>query len=327
MDVDLDYQYELSEEEVEERDEEGGEDEEDEEGEDGEGEEKEEDEKEQTTVSPRAKRKKGENGRDSLAYVSRMEDERQLQQNLHVLKAWRGRQNLSEHTAAIVLHVYTQLKLQHQLSVKKSGRRKKINFVKETARLTGCGVKTVSNLYRKWHFRAQKDQDSQTAVVTAGSRGNFCRKATRIPSTAYVGALVRQFIRDRRINQERVTATQVLGMLRENRIVNIKESPLGGDDENDYESALRVMRSYLTREGFVRGVRQAVGFPPQNKDVIARYIGALFQNRSRPPHDRLREVCFDRYAFSFMKVRIIVALYNLQVVFDAQYLSYLPCQV
>lgn len=182
---------------------------------------------------------KGGNGvRQNVPF---MQDETDLEEAKARFRGLRGQSTLAPQTISVLLHVYAQLKLDYQRSLRGPGRKRKkrLNIAKEVARLTGCSDRVVTQKYRQWYFNT-------TSHLVEPKRGNFAPKKRRIPQTKVLGFAIRRFVRMKRLKQERVTATQVLTELRRLGAVQVKESQPGLDEEKDYLAALRAtqVRTY-----------------------------------------------------------------------------------
>lgn len=106
--------------------------------------------------------------------------------------------------------------------------------------------------------------------------------------------LIRDFVRQKRLNRERVTATEVLHFLHENNLISVKTHSSGDFDERDYANALRAVQRLLRRNGFQRGPKTgAVRINPNHVAARNRYLRILLENRALPPNLRLTEVYSD----------------------------------
>ena len=212
------------------------------------------------------------------------EDEAVLEARLSQLRAARGGFTLSSQTLAVLLHLYTQLKLDYQKAKKKKGRNaKRSDFAKEVARLTGCSRRIIETRYRACVMGEEK----ALAVV---ERGNHKAKPRRIPKTKALQFAIRRFLRSRRKKQQRVTSTQVLEELRRQKAIDVKQTQPGLDDERDYRAALRATQRWIKLVGFKRGIRDNVGFPEETKRKLCHYIKTFMSNRALPPGQQRREV-------------------------------------
>ena len=212
------------------------------------------------------------------------EDEAVLEARLSQLRAARGGFTLSSQTLAVLLHLYTQLKLDYQKDKKKKGRNsKRPHFAKEVARLTGCSERVIKERYRACVMGEQQ----ALAVV---ERGNHKAKPRRIPRTKALQFAIRRFLRNRRKKQQRVTSTQVLEELRRQKVIEVKQTQPGLDDEKDYRAALRLTQQWIKVVGFTRGIRDHVGLPDTTKLKLGHYIQAFMANRALPPGQQRREV-------------------------------------
>eukprot|EP00977_Amphora_coffeiformis_P004960 scaffold1057_cov154-Amphora_coffeaeformis.AAC.5 len=114
----------------------------------------------------------------------------------------------------------------------------------------------------------------------------------RIPPTKENVILVRDFVRDFRLQRKRVTAVQVTHYLIEKHILQVPEDA-GEYQKKDFRTALRCVQRFLVRMGYLRGKKK--GIRPktdviEKRDVfLKKYIG----NSLLPPEQRLREVYTD----------------------------------
>jgi transposase len=127
-----------------------------------------------------------------------------------------------------------------------------------------------------------------------GRSGNRDRRQTRIPRTKTVQIMIREFVRGKRINRERVTAKEVLGKLVDEGILHIPHNEDGTFEEKAFESAYRNVRSWLQSCGYQRGKRTGNIIPNPELTVKRNdYLRQFFDNRSKPAESRLREVYLD----------------------------------
>jgi len=128
----------------------------------------------------------------------------------------------------------------------------------------------------------------------AVGKGNRSVHVTRLPRNETMRVFVQQFVRQKRVTRERVTATQVLQHLIESGKIEVPVGPDGLHPKKPYDSALRAVRRFLSSFGYRRG--QRTGNIVQKQSVIlARdtYLVAFTSNRELPQEDRLREVFLD----------------------------------
>jgi transposase len=137
-------------------------------------------------------------------------------------------------------------------------------------------------------------------IYTSGSNGNIGRtgnrqkKGTRIPETNKVEIQVRDFVRGERKMRRRVTARQVLDYFMRERLLFIPSDEHGVFMKTPFETALRQVRRWVERRGYQRGKRTG-NLVPKESVLIHRnkYLRALFENRAKPPGERMREVYLD----------------------------------
>eukprot|EP01147_Barroeca_monosierra_P006313 gene6314-7476_t len=89
-------------------------------------------------------------------------------------------------------------------------------------KLLGCSSRTVGDALARWNAGTR----SSDTVSTAGGRGRHGPQVTRVPMTRQALTSTQEFVREKRIGQERVTATQVLDFLIERKIVDVRQGTL-----------------------------------------------------------------------------------------------------
>jgi len=127
-----------------------------------------------------------------------------------------------------------------------------------------------------------------------GRSGNTSDKPTRIPRTKKVEILIRDFVREKRKYRERVTAVQVMDFLTETKVNGKSLLVVDRDDIKSYNAAIRGVQRLLLRLGYQRGKRTG-NIIPNAANLLQReeYLLRFFDNRSKPPGERLREVYTD----------------------------------
>ena len=159
--------------------------------------------------------------------------------------------------------------------------------------LLGFGKATVSRVLAHWNQVKREHQGLPTALTITKNQGKGGKHVRRIPPTQVVKNMCRDYVMKCRLNQERVTATQVLHMLRDKGILSVKQDLLGGDDPKDYKAAVRALQRYLVDNGFERGRKAAPKNTDQQRNQLAHFLVELIKNRLLPPDKRLREVSTD----------------------------------
>ncbi|KAH9087757.1 hypothetical protein LEN26_019822 [Aphanomyces euteiches] len=134
------------------------------------------------------------------------------------------------------------------------------------ATILGRGIKTVQSVW--------SDYCNQNDVVVALPPANRNTHATRIPHTKQVMEDVLEFVRMRRLNQERVVAKDVLSML-------VAKKHIRYDNENEKQSAaaLRATQAYLSKHGFKRGSQRG-GYGLSHDVIVKRDMYVSFIARS-----------------------------------------------
>ncbi|EGD78711.1 hypothetical protein PTSG_01691 [Salpingoeca rosetta] len=224
--------------------------------------------------------------------TSRNQTNDELAQEMTALRKLRGRSTLDQQSVALVLHCYLALK-QKQISdqSKSSGAKTKMNYQNTVAHLLGLSANTVGKAYARWNAaKREAGGGPPSTVPVAGLRGNFNKKDTRVPVTNATLVGVREYVREQRAAQKRVTAGNVLEYLIERDVISVKKSQLGHHDKKDYEAATVAVQRFLRRAGYTRGTWHSIA--PNEKHLRMRdaYIKAILDNRAAPPASRLREV-------------------------------------
>jgi hypothetical protein len=106
---------------------------------------------------------------------------------------------------------------------------------------------------------------------------------------------IQDFFHGCRMNRQRVTARQVLDFFVEQKHLAIPRDPLGRYEMLPFNTAYRVVQKWLTEfGGYERGKRKGNLVPsPQNVAKKHHYLRSFFDNRAKPPRERLREVRTD----------------------------------
>ena len=217
-----------------------------------------------------------------------------IDEQIHLLKELRGSGNLAREDKINVLFVYFGLYREYVEKKKKhKGRLGPANIQERTAAILKRSKHVVADIVKGWTDGAASADMREAAVEESGQRGNFKEKQSRVPHTKKVYFQLRDFVREKRQNRERVTGAQILDHLASEQVVTIK-STNNIADAKDYKAALRAVQRYLIRRGFQRGKR--TGNISINEDHIAwrnMYLRTLRDNRALPIADRRREVYLD----------------------------------
>jgi hypothetical protein len=131
---------------------------------------------------------------------------------------------------------------------------------------------------------------------SGGTRsGNSGAKVPRIPRTIALQISVRDFVRSRRMNWQRVTARQVLDFFVQQKNLIIPVDETGRYQLLPFKSAYRGVQRWLSEfGGYERGKPKGNLVPsPQNVAKKHHYLRTFFANRAKPPGERLREVYTD----------------------------------
>lgn len=203
----------------------------------------------------------------------------------------RAHQVLTREERIDILRVYFSLKVRH-LNTGFS-----VDLHAEVAFLLGRAKGTVSKVVKEWGNVAITDgataSDFEVVISPLKTRGNRNSKVSVVPNTPSVRYMVRDYVRERRLRCQRVTARQIMDFL-------VEKGVLQQNSENDLlspttiQSLIRAVQRYLIRSGFCRG-KKARKFTVKYEHVAwrNRYIRLLLKNRSLPLNERLREVYLD----------------------------------
>ena len=158
----------------------------------------------------------------------------------------------------------------------------------------GIGSATYSAIMQS-HFGMDYNKKESRTAYESGDRGNFTDKATRIPQTSNMQGRIRHFVRIEQQNRKRVTGKQVLEMLIDEGILFVPKDNDGKYLKKEYDSAYRITRLWLSRNGYRRGKRKGNLALRENirvkRDV---FLKEFFANRAETdPSKRLREVFLD----------------------------------
>ncbi|KAG9399263.1 CAP-Gly domain-containing linker protein 4 [Aphanomyces cochlioides] len=123
------------------------------------------------------------------------------------------------------------------------------------AKILGRGIKTVQSVWSD--YLAQQD------MLVALPPANRKNHSSHIPNTKQVMQQVLEFVRIRRLNQERVVAKDVLSMLADRGHVSFNPH-----NEKDASADLRATQAYLLKHGFKRGAQS--GSYGLSKDIIVK---------------------------------------------------------
>ena len=119
-------------------------------------------------------------------------------------------------------------------------------------------------------------------------------KSCYVPRDPSVFYKTRDFVMEKRINRETVTANDVLRFLHESGIISMDTDNDGLVSPKEHRRALRNVQNYLTRTGFRRGSRTgAVGLSEKHIALRNEYVRKIAANRALPAHLQKQEVYSD----------------------------------
>jgi transposase len=135
-------------------------------------------------------------------------------------------------------------------------------------------------------------QNNRSVYVSCRG-GNTTEKTSRIKHTKRNQVLVREFVRKRRMNRQRVTGRQVLDFLVEQRVLHVPTDPDGKYQKKALAAAYRSVNRWLEYMAYRRGPRK--NMVPDETLALKRhqYLVEFMNNRGKPPDSRLREVYLD----------------------------------
>jgi transposase len=188
----------------------------------------------------------------------------------------------------ILLH-YLALKEEHLESLQRNS--------KKLSNYGGKLIETIASTFSLSRETLQKileDFDRGGDAYESEQRGNFNKKATRIPQTSTTLAVVREFVRDKRSRREHVTGRQVLDFLIEKKIVKVPKDNCGFFETKAFACAKRMTNRWLKKNGYRRGkrsdnIRLKEHVAIKREQYLLEFIG----NREKPPEQRYREVYLD----------------------------------
>ena len=133
------------------------------------------------------------------------------------------------------------------------------------------------------------------AVYESGGRGNKEDRETRIPyHKPRLMVAVREFVRSKRMNRERVTGQQVMEWMEEKKILSIPREEDGGYTVKGWRTALRAVQRWLLVHGYKRGKKS--GSLAMKAAIQAQrdlYLKEFFDNRKLPVEEQKRECYLD----------------------------------
>lgn len=162
------------------------------------------------------------------------------------------------------------------------------------ASLLGVSQFVGNETVRIWEQSMPSSPRNNGRLRCLGTTGNFSRKRTSVCRGHDMYRKVRELVRMRRKNHERVTAVQVLEFL-----INDKHTALSVQSSilahrREYQNDFRTVQLYLQRKAFKTGRRKdSLGTNSKHEALCAQFLRLLLENRALPPSRRRREVYLD----------------------------------
>ncbi len=215
-----------------------------------------------------------------------------VQHLLEQIDGLRGNSVLTREERLVVLRVF--FAIHKDSSITKTT----CNAYEKTSKLLRRSVKTISNVLKEWTDAQNQSTEPALDVLesctTLSEKGNHDKKHTRIVAGSQTYFKVRDFVRERHINYQRVTATQVYWFLVAEKLIDANHELSASRNQVINHSAIRCVQRFLVHNGFKRGKRSAGNL--QNSHIIwrNRYLRVLMQNRTKPERERFREFYLDK---------------------------------
>lgn len=196
------------------------------------------------TNSARKKLKKDDTAGSSAIFPKSAKALTKLLEN--VSKRLRSK-DVDEQLSLRVVHMSLKLRLEHLTRKRKAGDVKAPAVRDRVCLLMGISTRT--------YHKVVKEYLTNRASYTTEKRGNDSEKDTRIPNTKTVVIAVREFVREKRSKQERVTARQVLDFFVHKNWIVVPRDNDGIYEKKAFASAYRSVRRWLERNEYRRGKR------------------------------------------------------------------------
>lgn len=215
-------------------------------------------------------------------------DVQSIDEQLRKLKLLRGSAALTKEEGIDILFVYFTINKEY-LNLPEPA-----SALMRTSKIVGRSIRTVSKVVQSWcdgQCQSNENVSNVELVTKPNSRGQKTIHQTSVPNTPAVKALVRDFVMEKRLCHERVTARQMLDLFVEKGLVNVPTMADGIYTASGLSSALRAVQRYLVRAHFLRGNRRGkVALKPKNIAWLHRYLRAIAKNASSDDSERLRLV-------------------------------------
>lgn len=214
---------------------------------------------------------------------------------IHISKLLKGA-DVHRTLSLRVLRYCLQLQEDYLMEKRKKAEARKSDVKPPAIRATVCRNLGISEItYSKIVNSYLQDRIIYvTGAEESGRSGNRTPKETRVPRTNKVKIMVRDWVRTRRAAKQRTTARQLVDFLLESKLIFIPRDEEGRFLKKEFKSALRSVQRWLTICRYQRGKRTG-NIKPNPANLLKRhqYLEAFFKNRSKPEHERLREVYMD----------------------------------
>lgn len=158
-------------------------------------------------------------------YESSTIDLATVEKHISTISSIRGRRSLTTEERIDVMRVFLAVHRDNLLN----GRT--VHIYKKTAQLIGRSSSTVRDVAKNWMKVSAAQNINEKALKSSlqgrGRPGNNIRKETRIPDNIETHVLIRDFVRGRRMSQQRVTARTILDFLLEQGTIDVPEDDTG----------------------------------------------------------------------------------------------------
>lgn len=219
-------------------------------------------------------------------------------ESISLLDAGRKNAVLNGEERRCILRLFFGLQRESAEESSSKGHRVFSHSRERTARLIGRSPATIARLLCAWNRALPtirvNHQSVHKFLFVSHRRGNHNAKDCRIPNSEELVRQVRDFVRQKRIDRERVTAREVLLFLLDCNEITIVLGPDGEFETSAYNSAIRATQRFLSRNTFQREKKTGVvRVNPLHVARRNRYLQIILSNRSLPVHQRLTEVYTD----------------------------------
>lgn len=177
------------------------------------------------------------------------EREAEFSQHVARLDSMRKYRQMRGEERRMILRVYFRLKLEEERDAAAGNPRASIRVRNRTAELFGRSSSTVGRVLSGWNRLFCESTPNDAALLKYVFEpllpGNPTEKPKRVPDSNSIVLSVREFVSEKRMNRERVTATEVLTYLIDTNVVSVKKGSNGSFNEKEFSSALRTVRRFF----------------------------------------------------------------------------------